>query len=172
MDKNENKTTTTRSLIRSAICVLIAALLVWALAPYSIKVGQWPLITLLAVLAYLTHWFAFVPAYLKQTEKFYDLTGSITYLSVIGLGIYLSGTKDARALLVAGLVCIWTLRLGSFLFLRIMQDGKDTRFDEIKPNAPRFFTAWNISALWVFLTAIAAIIVITSTKTKPLDLWA
>lgn len=168
MDKNSTK----RSVIRSIVCLCIAGLIVWALVPYSIKVGQWPLIEILAIVAFLVHWIAFIPAYLKQTEKFYDLTGSITYLSVIGLGVYLSGTTDARALLVAGLVVIWTLRLGSFLFLRILQDGKDTRFDEIKPNAPRFFTAWTLSGLWVFLTALAAIIVISSKTTKPLGVFA
>jgi len=124
MDKNS----TQRSIIRSIICLLLTALLVWALAPYSIKVGSWSLITILAIVAYVVHWIAFVPAYIKQTEKFYDLTGSITYLSVISF--------------------------------------------EIKPNAPRFFTAWTLSGLWVFLTAIAAIIVITSQNTKPLGIFA
>jgi len=156
MDKNS----TQRSIIRSIICLLLTALLVWALAPYSIKVGSWSLITILAIVAYVVHWIAFVPAYIKQTEKFYDL------------GMYLSGATDPRALLVAGLVGVWTLRLGSFLFLRVMKDGKDGRFDEIKPNAPRFFTAWTLSGLWVFLTAIAAIIVITSQNTKPLGIFA
>ena len=167
-----NKNSTKRSVIRSLICLFITVLLVWALAPYSIKLGQWSLIAILAAVAFVVHWIAFVPAYLMQTEKFYDLTGSITYLSVIGLGVYLSKTTDTRALLIAGLVGVWTLRLGSFLFLRIMQDGKDTRFDEIKPNAPRFFTAWTLSGLWVFLTALAAIIVISSTDGKPLGLFA
>jgi hypothetical protein len=35
------------------------------------------------LIAYLIQWIAFIPAYIFQTEKFYDLTGSITYLSVV-----------------------------------------------------------------------------------------
>ena len=34
-------------------------------------------------LAFAIQWIAFIPAYIFQTEKFYDLTGSLTYLSVI-----------------------------------------------------------------------------------------
>ena len=33
-------------------------------------------------LAFAIQWIAFIPAYIFQTEKFYDLTGSLTYLSV------------------------------------------------------------------------------------------
>jgi len=161
-----------RAIIGNGIALGLTALILWALIPYSQKVGNWPLIEILAIIAFAVHWVAFVPAYIKQTEKFYDLTGSITYLTVIGSAVYLSGAQDPRALLVAFLVTIWTLRLGSFLFLRVLKDGKDTRFDEIKPNAPRFFTAWTLSGLWVFLTALAAIIVITSSETKPLGVFA
>lgn len=168
MDKNS----TPRALMRNVIILTIAGLLVWATIPYSQKVGNWPLIEILAIVAFVIHWLAFIPAYFKQTEKFYDLTGSLTYLSVIGLGVYLSKTIDARAILVASLVAIWTIRLGSFLFLRIAQDGRDVRFDEIKPVFWRFFTAWTISGLWVFLTAFAALMVITSTNEKPLGIFA
>ena len=35
------------------------------------------------LLAYVIHWIAYLPAYVFQTEKFYDLTGSVTYLSVV-----------------------------------------------------------------------------------------
>ena len=35
------------------------------------------------ILAFIIQWIAFLPAYIFQTEKFYDLTGSLTYLSVV-----------------------------------------------------------------------------------------
>ncbi|MFM1888031.1 MAG: hypothetical protein RL501_318, partial [Bacteroidota bacterium] len=34
--------------------------------------------------AFIIQWIAFIPAYLGQTEKFYDLIGSATYVFVIG----------------------------------------------------------------------------------------
>ena len=35
------------------------------------------------LIAFAIQWIAFIPAYVFQTEKFYDLMGSITYLTVI-----------------------------------------------------------------------------------------
>lgn len=32
--------------------------------------------------------------------------------------------------------------VGSYLFQRVISDGKDSRFDEIKKSPPRFFAAW------------------------------
>ena len=35
------------------------------------------------ILAFVIQWVAYIPAYVFQTEKFYDLTGSLTYLSCL-----------------------------------------------------------------------------------------
>ena len=73
--------------------------------------------------------------------------------------------------MVTGLVIIWALRLGSFLFLRISKDGHDSRFDAIKVNPLRFLTAWTLQGLWVLLTLACALVIITSQKQVGLDLW-
>lgn len=123
---------------------------------------------LCACLAYFINWLAYIPAVINQTEKFYDLTGSLTYLSVIALAIYLSGPHDLRALIVGAMVCIWALRLGSFLFGRIRRDGHDRRFNQIKTAPLRFFLTWTLQASWVVLTSACAVIIITSNISKPL----
>ena len=46
------------------------------------EIAELPLFGLGVALAFLIQWLAFIPAFLLQTEKFYDLTGSITYISV------------------------------------------------------------------------------------------
>jgi len=74
----------------------------------------------------------------------------------------LAGKFDARSVLLAILVSIWALRLGSFLFLRIRQPGVDERFDAIKPSFTRFLMAWTLQGLWVFLTLAAALAAMTS----------
>ena len=40
------------------------------------------------VLAFIIQWVCFIPAYLLQTEKFYDLTGSLTYLSLVLFSVF------------------------------------------------------------------------------------
>lgn len=41
--------------------------------------------------------------------------------------------------------------MGSFLFDRVLKEGKDSRFDEIKKSPSRFAVAWTGQATWVTL---------------------
>ncbi len=123
-------------------------------------------------LAFGIQWLAFVPAYLTQSEKFYDLTGSLTYLSILALAFSLRSDFDPRALLLVILVAVWALRLGSFLFLRIQAVGEDSRFSDIKRSFTRFLMAWTLQGLWVCFSLAAALSAITTQHQVPLDIWA
>ena len=123
-------------------------------------------------LAFLIQWLVFIPAYLQQTEKFFDLTGSVTYITVTVAAVLLAPEIDGRALLLLALVAIWAVRLGTFLFRRIRRDGKDGRFDALKPSFWRFLMSGTIQGLWVTFTAAAALVAITSTTRRELDLFA
>jgi steroid 5-alpha reductase family enzyme len=124
--------------------------------------GGVPLLGLCVALAFAIQWLAWIPASIARTEKFYDLTGSVTYLSVLALSLAASPRPlSARSLLISAAVAIWALRLGTFLFRRIRRDGKDGRFDELKTSAVRFLLPWTLQGLWVSLTALAVLIVNT-----------
>jgi steroid 5-alpha reductase family enzyme len=118
------------------------------------------------IVAFSVQWIAFVPAYLRQTEHFYDLIGSATYLALVAL----SSPSDLRGLLLGAMISIWAVRLGTFLFRRVRNAGSDRRFDEIKRSAPRFLVAWTLQGLWVFLTLSAAIAAMSSIDPRPLGL--
>jgi steroid 5-alpha reductase family enzyme len=107
-----------------------------------------------------------------QTEKAFDLIGSLTYISVTTIAVLLSSAVDGRSILLLTLVVIWALRLGIFLFRRIHKAGEDTRFEEIKPSFTRFLSAWTLQGLWVTFTLAAALAAITSTSRKELDIFA
>lgn len=160
------------SLIIFPILVLIGYLVALAGSEGGATLGGLPVFGIVVGLAFLIQWLAFIPAYIFQTEKFYDLTGSLTYLTVTSLALALSKSLDARSILLAALVIVWALRLGTFLFSRIRKAGRDDRFDEIKPNFMRFLNAWTIQGLWVTFTASAALIGITTTTRKELDAFA
>lgn len=134
--------------------------------------GGTSLFVIAALIAFGVNWLAFIPANILKTEKFYDLTGAITYLSVIIITSLFSGPLDLRAMIVGAFVIIWALRLGSFLFMRIHADGKDIRFDEIKVNPMRFLIAWTLQGTWVFLTSASALAIITSSSRLQLDIFA
>ncbi|MGK0374504.1 MAG: steroid 5-alpha reductase family enzyme [Arenicella sp.] len=127
-----------------------------------------PVFVICGAWAFLLNWIAFVPASAAQTEKYYDLVGSLTYLSVIGLALLLTPQVSDRGLIAAAMVVIWALRLGTFLFIRISKDGHDDRFDEIKVKPSRFFIAWTIQGLWALVTAACALAIITSSNQTPL----
>ena len=118
------------------------------------------------ILAFLIQWAAYIPAYVFQTEKFYDLTGSLTYLSVTWYALILASGDFANANLantvIVLLISLWALRLGSFLFMRIHKDGEDKRFRTIKPSATQFFMTWTLQGLWVSLCSMCALTAISS----------
>ena len=118
------------------------------------------------ILAFLIQWMAYIPAYVFQTEKFYDLTGSLTYLSVTWYALILASGDFANAnisnIVIVLLISLWALRLGSFLFMRIHKDGEDKRFRTIKPSATKFFMTWTLQGLWVSLCSMCALTAISS----------
>src|SRR3990172_4200763 len=99
------------ALIAFPILILIGLLLAYSGSQGGSSVAGIPLFALLAGLTFLIQWLVFVPAYILQTEKFFDLTGSITYISVITIAVVFSAGIDSRSILLAALVVIWAIRL-------------------------------------------------------------
>lgn len=161
-----------KALVIFMIAVGVGMLVALAGSQGGATVGGFPLFALGVAAAFVIQWLAFVPAFRAQTEKYYDLTGALTYISITVLLVVLTPGVDARGLLLAAMVVAWSVRLGSFLFRRVSKHGKDDRFDEIKPSFIRFLNTWTVQGLWVVLTAAAAWIAITSVARVALDWWA
>ncbi len=161
-----------KALVILPVVLVIGALVAVAGSQGGAAVGGLPLFGLGVAAAFLIQWMAFIPAFKAQTEKYYDLTGALTYISITVFLVLLSPGMDARGWLLAAMVVAWALRLGSFLFRRVSKHGKDDRFDEIKPSFFRFLNTWTVQGLWVVLTAAAAWIAITSATRAALDWWA
>jgi steroid 5-alpha reductase family enzyme len=166
------KKTDRNALIALLIVILIGLGVAFAGSQGGASVFGIPIFAFSVGLVFLIQWLAFIVAYLLQTEKFYDLTGSITYISVTILAVLLSPVVDGRSILLLVLVVIWAGRLGTFLFRRIQKAGKDARFDDIKPSFIRFLNTWTLQGLWVTFTSAAALAAITTTTRKELGLFA
>ena len=132
--------------------------------PDALELGGWPALTVLALAAYLMQWVAFIPARLLQTERFYDLTGSLTYIAVTLGAISVATAPSGAQWLIAIMILVWSGRLGSFLFRRIHAAGGDQRFHHIKISSSRFFVAWTLQGAWVVMTSCAALTAIVSTQ--------
>ena len=145
---------------------LLISLFAFAIAISIAYVTGIELVFRAVFLAFAIQWIAFIPAYIFQTEKFYDLTGSLTYLSVVWYSLTYSSEYFANLnlanLLIVILITFWALRLGSFLFMRIHKDGEDKRFRTIKPSPSQFFMTWTLQGLWVSLCSMCALTAISS----------
>lgn len=128
-----------------------------------------PVTFVCALLAFAINWIAFIPAWFAQTEHYYDLTGAITYLSVVVCALVLTGAPALTSLIVAGMVAVWCVRLGVMLFSRISRAGEDVRFRTIKPHFIRFLGAWTTQGLWVVMTAACAMVILTSVEPRQID---
>jgi len=157
-------------IISIAVVTVIGALISWAGSDGGDRFGALPVFAMCGALAFAVNWAAFIPATIKRTEHFYDLTGGITYITVTAVAVLLSGPLDLRSAIVAGMVMFWSIRLASFLFMRISRAGKDSRFDKIKNQPSRFFLAWTLQGLWVLLTAACALVVITGGNREALGI--
>jgi len=112
------------------------------------------------LLAFIIQWVLFIPAYLLQTEKFFDISGSITYISVVSycfFNFYDPENLNIGNVILSIIIIIWALRLGSFLFIRIKKAGEDIRFREIKKSPTRFFMTWTLQGMWVSLCSACAL---------------
>ena len=157
-----------KSFIAIIIILVIATILAIVGSQGSVLIlGGIPLFAFAIGLSFIIQWIAFIPSYLKRTEKFFDLTGSLTYSSVIILSVILSANLDLRSILLTILVLIWAIRLGTYLFKRIMKEGEDKRFKEIKQSGPQLLMTWTIQGLWVSFTLAAALAAVTVEESTP-----
>ncbi|KAH7135573.1 hypothetical protein B0J11DRAFT_163217 [Dendryphion nanum] len=128
-----------------------------------------------------------IPSIYYKTERFYDLSGSLTYLSctalslalpfwrarslgqVAGIAEYLGrvGGNGAgvaggnwwwRQALLSVAVGVWAGRLGTYLYRRIASDNnEDSRFDSIRGSPSKFYVAFFAQATWVSLCLLPVI---------------
>ena len=124
----------------SIIAVCIASLAALACAQGGLQSGGLPVLFICLGTTFLLQWLIFIPSFIWQTELYYDLTGSITTLAIIGIAFYfksnLPGSDvDARSVILVALV-----------------------------------TAWTLQGLWIFFTCLAALSAVTSVQRTEVDL--
>jgi len=161
-----------RAIISILVVLLIGLGLGYAGSQGGHALAGLPIYALCVAVAFVIQWVAFIPAWLNRTEIYYDLTGGLSYITVIVLAMLATPGLDARSVLLAGIVIVWATRLASFLFVRIRAAGEDRRFREIKQSFWRFLVAWTMQGLWICFSLAAALAAITSTRRRDLDWFA
>ncbi len=158
------------------IASVIALVFAYFAGAGSVEIFGYSALYVCGWIALLLNWIVFLPAAAAQSDKFYDTTGALTYLTVTAFACFAAysamGSLDTRGIVVAAMVAIWCIRLGTFLYMRIQAaGGSDSRFEKIKVNPARFLVAWTLQGLWVILTASAALAIITATDRVEIGLF-
>jgi len=97
-----------RGLIASTLiagALSVAGAVAWAGSRGGVEIAGVPVMIVCAALAFGVQWLAFVPAYRKQTEHFYDLVGSLTYILVTGVALVASRPNDVRSIIPISGTC-------------------------------------------------------------------
>lgn len=151
--------------------LLISAAIATAGSQGSVYVPRVPLFAICASVGFVLHWLVFIPSYWFQTEHYFDLTGSVSYIATMTMAAVMHPLLDLRGLIICVLIAIWAARLGSFLFIRVKKAGKDRRFDEMKTRFWRYLFTWTLGGAWVFITMAAGLAAITSMSQRPLGVF-
>jgi len=157
-----------RPIIGILVCLAIGAIFLAAGADGGLLRGNMPVFLISGSIGFLLHWLVFVPSFIYQTEHYFDLTGALSFMLTVLVALVNLPGLDIRTLILAVMVSVWSLRLGTYLFLRVKRVGKDVRFDDIKPRFFRFLFTWTMGGLWVLVTIAPALAAMTTLFQQPL----
>ena len=162
----------TASIFSILICLILGSSLAAAGSLGSATYYGYPLFVICVLVGFLLHWFVFIPSFFYQTEHYFDLTGSISYITIVIFTFFAVSNLGSRSLLIGVLIIIWAVRLGFFLFRRVRKEGRDNRFTVMKTKFWWFLFTWTVGGLWVFITMAAGLAALTSAKVVPLGWFA
>ncbi len=101
----------------------------------------------------------FIMAAFLRTDVFTDITYSLSFIVLaVMLWASSSGRSPVQLFSIAAVI-LWGLRLGSYLFNRILHIKVDHRFDDKRDNFVRFGSFWLLQAItvWVVLLPVYGI---------------
>ena len=159
---------------KTCLLGILIGLALIALVALGGSSGAWdrftvPPIVVAALVAVSLQWIGFGVAWKMQSERFFDLVGSVTFVTVILVAILYSRSElGALDVALSLAVAIWAARLGSFLFVRVLKVGSDNRFDAIKRNFLWFLMTWTLQGTWVVVTAAPVMAVVGDGLAQPL----
>jgi len=90
----------------------------------------------------------FAVAAVRRTDVVTDLSYSLTF-ALLAVVLLFTGAGEAVQLVASLLVVVWAVRLGAYLFRRILRIKVDHRFDGIREQPLRFARFWLLQAITV-----------------------
>ena len=105
-----------------------------------------------------------------RTDKVTDLSYSLSFITLSVVLFVKAGTFTVLPFAIAAAICVWGIRLGAYLFGRILKTGVDHRFDDMRDHPLRFARFWVLQAVTVWVVMLPAIRVFAIRPSGPLSL--
>jgi steroid 5-alpha reductase family enzyme len=112
----------------------------------------------------------FIPAYLFKTDKLTDISYAVTFVVVVWSLVLLVGATWL-SMVLAMMVTVWAIRLGSYLLIRIQRMGRDKRFDKMRSDFIKFAGFWLLQGFTVWMVLIPSTMFI-SNRVVSVSVWA
>lgn len=124
-------------------------------------------ILLSLIISIVFNLFVFFIAYKKQTDKLTDITYSLTFIIVTLALLFLNKNElhNYHFILVT-MIVIWALRLGSYLFRRILIKGKDDRFDGFRHRFTGFGKFFILQAVSIWIVSLPFVLALNTSQAE------
>lgn len=95
----------------------------------------------------------FLVAALLRTDVFTDITYSLSFVALAAIMLIFAPSPSLAAIVAASAVMLWAVRLGGYLFWRILHIKVDHRFDDKRGSFLKFGAFWLLQAVsaWVIM---------------------
>ena len=155
-------TSSFKHLISFLIILLVIIFLTYILSIDTLSINEIPIVFLFTSSILILNSTFFLHSYIYRTDIFFDLVGSLSFLSIGVISLLLIPNIDANQILVFFLLLFWSLRLGPFLFIRRLGANNDERLEEFFKSPLSLYFLWSMNSLWVFFTSLSMIIIFSS----------
>ena len=155
-------TSSYKHLISFLIILLVIIFLTYILSIDTLSINEIPIVYLFTSSILILNSTFFLHSYIYRTDIFFDLVGSLSFLSIGVISLLLIPNIDANQILVFFLLLFWSLRLGPFLFIRRLGANNDERLEEFFKSPLSLYFLWSMNSLWVFFTSLSMIIIFSS----------
>ncbi len=113
--------------------------------------------------------FGFMFAYILRSDKLTDLFYSISFVLATTTLVIVQGGYSFPVLILWLIIFLWGIRLGTYLFVRIIKIRRDKRFDGIRESFVKFGAFWLFQGFAVWIIMIPVVLFIER-PLKP-DIW-
>lgn len=90
-------------------------------------------------------------AWLIKSDVFTDITYSTTFLLTTLIILLIKQNYGIMSFILLGIICLWSIRLGSYLLIRIWKIKVDHRFDKMRNSFWKFGGFWLLQGFSVWI---------------------